>query len=79
MIRNLLMLIIALMTFTGCKNNNIDIIGKLTNSNKGEYIFLDELRSSQLVTIDSAALTEEGSFSFRLKVGVTIILPSENR
>ena len=69
MIRNLLMVLIALMTFTGCKNNNIDLIGKLTNSNKGEYIFLDELKSSQLVTVDSAALTEEGSFSFRLKVG----------
>ena len=69
MIRNLLMVLIALTTFSGCKNNNIDLIGKLTNSNKGEYIFLDELRSSHLVTIDSAALTEEGSFSFRLKVG----------
>ena len=68
MIRNLLMLVIALMTFTGCKNNNIDIIGKLTNSNNGEYIFLDELRSSSLVTIDSAALAEDGSFAFRLKV-----------
>lgn len=68
MIRNLLMLVIALMTFFGCKSNNIDINGKLTNSNTGEYIFLDELRSSSLVTIDSAALTEDGSFSFRIKV-----------
>jgi peroxiredoxin len=68
MIRNLLMLVIALMTFTGCKNNNIELIGKLTNSNNGEYIFLDELRSASLVTIDSAALTEDGSFSFSIKV-----------
>jgi len=68
MIRNLLMLFIALMTFTGCKNNNIDIIGKLTNPNNGEYIFLDELQASRLITIDSAVVSGDGSFAFNLKV-----------
>lgn len=62
------MLVIALMTLSGCKSNNIDINGKLTNSNTGEYIFLDELRSDNLVTIDSAEVTEDGSFSFSIKV-----------
>ncbi len=41
------------MIFAGCKNNNIEINGKLNKPNKGEYIYLDELRSSKLVTVDS--------------------------
>lgn len=69
MIRNPLLLLIALMTFTGCKNNNIDIKGKLTSSIKGEYIYLDELQSSRLVTVDSSAISQEGAFSFSLKAG----------
>ena len=67
MTRNSLILFITLLHFTGCKNNNIEIIGKLTNPIKGEYIYLDELRSSSLVTVDSAAIPEDGSFSFSLK------------
>lgn len=69
MIRNSLLLLIALMTLTACKNNNIEINGKLTNSIKGEYIYLDELKSSDLVTVDSVAITDEGTFSIRTSVG----------
>jgi peroxiredoxin len=64
----ILLLIIALVTFLGCKNNNIEVKGKLTNSIKGEYIYLDELRSSKLVTVDSVALSEDGTFSLKRKV-----------
>jgi peroxiredoxin len=64
----ILLLIIALVTFPGCKNNNIEVKGKLTNSIKGEYIYLDELRSSKLVTVDSVALSEDGTFSLKRKV-----------
>lgn len=64
----ILLLIIALVTFPGCKNNNIEVKGKLTNSIKGEYIYLDELRSSKLVTVDSVALSEDGTFSLKRKM-----------
>ncbi len=67
MTRYSLILFITLIPFTGCKNNNIEIIGKLTNPIKGEYIYLDELRSGTLVTIDSVALPEDGTFSFSLR------------
>ena len=64
----ILLLFIALVTFPGCKNNNIEVKGKLTNSIKGEYIYLDELRSSKLVTVDSVALSEDGTFSLKRKM-----------
>jgi peroxiredoxin len=65
--RYLLLLIFALVILPGCKNNNIEIKGKFANSN-GEYIYLDELRSSELITIDSVALKEDGSFSMKRKL-----------
>lgn len=67
MFRNSLMLLIGLMTFTGCKNSNIDINGKLTNSISGEYIYLDEFKSSDLTPVDSVAISAEGTFTFSIK------------
>ena len=68
MTRNSLILFITLISFTGCKNNNIEIIGKLTNPIKGEYIYLDELRSGTLVTVDSVPMPEDGSFVFSVGI-----------
>ncbi len=56
--------IIAVMTIAGCKNNNIEINGKLINPESGKYIYLEELRSTELITVDSLIVTEDGSFSF---------------
>jgi len=55
------------------KNNNIEINGKLLNPVKGELIYLDELRSNDLITVDSVAVSGEGTFSFSRKIGVFFI------
>ena len=68
MIRHLLLFIIVLATLPGCKNNNIAIKGKLINPVSGEYIYLDELRSNDLVTVDSVPVSEEGTFSLTRKI-----------
>lgn len=67
MIRNSLIFLFILLPLSACKNNNIEIIGKLTNPIKDEYIYLDELRSSGLVTIDSSLIAEDGAFSFSIR------------
>jgi peroxiredoxin len=66
--RNLFLFFIAALIVAGCKNNNIDIKGKLTNPKKGEYIFLDELKSTELITIDSAMVADDGAFTFSRKI-----------
>ncbi len=52
----------------GCKNNNLEINGKLLNASKGVIIYLDELRSNKLVTVDSVSLSSEGTFSISRKI-----------
>lgn len=69
MIKKVSFFLLAASIVAGCKNNNIEINGKLLSPVKGEFIYLDELRSNELITVDSSAVTEDGSFSFRRKVG----------
>jgi hypothetical protein len=59
-----LMFLFALLTVTGCKNNNIEVKGKLSNPTSGDYLYLDELRSEKLVPVDSILLSDDGVFSF---------------
>jgi len=66
--RNSLLLLIAPAILYGCKNNNIEIKGKLKNPKNGEYLYLDELRSSRLVSVDSAVIPQDGTFLFTLEV-----------
>jgi thiol-disulfide isomerase/thioredoxin len=68
MYKNIGLFLIAAMALAGCKSNNIEINGKLLNSVKGELIYLDELRSNDLKTIDSVAVTGEGTFTFSRKI-----------
>jgi len=63
----LLFIIIATIA-SGCKSNTIVINGKLENTNGEEYIYLDELRSTDLITIDSVRVKEDGSFFLTCKV-----------
>jgi thiol-disulfide isomerase/thioredoxin len=60
--RNLLISFLVALAIAGCKNNNIEINGKLTNFNSGDFIYLDELKATDLVTVDSARLSADGSF-----------------
>jgi peroxiredoxin len=61
--------LIAAMIIAGCKNSNIvEINGKLLNPVKGELIYLDELKSNDLITVDSASVSGDGTFSLTRKV-----------
>jgi peroxiredoxin len=61
----LILFFIAAAIIAGCKNNNIAINGKLINPQKGQFIFLDELRSDRLVTIDSVKISSDGTFEIQ--------------
>jgi peroxiredoxin len=58
----------AVLAFTGCKNNTVQISGTIVNPVSGEYIFLDELKSNELLTIDSVKISDNGSFSFKKEI-----------
>ncbi|MBC8146925.1 MAG: AhpC/TSA family protein [Bacteroidetes bacterium] len=59
------------LTFFSCGNNNekneITINGKLTNAH-AETIYLEELTITNLKSIDSTTVNEEGEFSFKQRV-----------
>jgi peroxiredoxin len=63
-----IMLLLAIMIIAGCKNNIIEITGKLRNPQNEEYIYLDELKSTELITVDSALVSEDGTFDFKRKI-----------
>ena len=52
----------------GCKNNSAQISGTLINPVAGEYIFLDELKSNELTTVDSILVSDDGTFNFKRKI-----------
>jgi len=61
---------LAVLIFSGCKNNNFQISGTLKNSVSGKYIFLDELKANALSTVDSIKLTGEGTFNFKKEIKI---------
>ena len=44
--------------------NTVKISGTIKKSSSGEYIYLDELKSNQLNTVDSVKVSENGTFNF---------------
>lgn len=57
--------LILLLMFTGCRGNKVEISGKLENPVQGTYIFLDELKANELVTVDSVIISDDGNFYFQ--------------
>jgi thiol-disulfide isomerase/thioredoxin len=64
----LILYLFALLSLSACKNNIVRISGKLNSPVSGKYIFLSELNSNQLKAVDSAKISEEGTFSFKREV-----------
>jgi len=58
----------AAIVLGSCKNNDIRISGTLVNSASGGYIFLDELKSNNLKTVDSARIGNDGQFNFKREI-----------
>jgi len=68
--KKLFLYLVAVMLFAGCKNNTIQISGTLLNPVKGEYIFIDELKSNELITVDSLKLGDNGKFNFKREINL---------
>jgi thiol-disulfide isomerase/thioredoxin len=64
----LFLFLFAVLVFTGCKNNTVQISGTLVNPVNGEYIYLDELKSNELTTVDSMKITDKGTFNFKKEI-----------
>ncbi len=61
----LVIYLLAILTITACKSNTFQISGTLSDPVNGEYIFLDQLKSNELTTIDSIKVSNDGKFNFK--------------
>lgn len=59
--------VLAVITFACKKHNGFVISGKITNT-EGKYLYLDELKVSSNVPIDSVKLKKDGTFKFEGKI-----------
>lgn len=62
-----LIILLSVFLLSGCRNKDVEITGILENSSP-RYIFLQELKSNELLTVDSVIVSEDGSFEFIRKV-----------
>ncbi len=65
MFNKLILFVSVLIFFSGCKNKTVQLSGTLLNPISGTYIFLDELKSNELITVDSVIISDEGNFNFK--------------
>ena len=68
MIRKLVLFFAGAILLAGCGPKNAEISGILESSVPGMFIFLQELKSNELLTVDSAILSKDGIFEFKRKV-----------
>jgi peroxiredoxin len=66
--KNLILFLAAIVIAAGCKTNSVSISGTLINPVKGKYIYLDELMSKDVKTIDSMKISEKGTFNFKIEI-----------
>jgi hypothetical protein len=68
-VKKITVLVIVLATFlVACnKPNGFVINGKITNA-KEKYLYLDELKVSSSIPLDSVKLSKDGSFKFKGKI-----------
>jgi len=66
--KKLVLYIFAAIVLAGCKNDTAHISGTLVNPVTGNYIYLDELKSNELKTVDSVKVAQNGTFNFKREV-----------
>jgi len=66
--RKLAIFLASALMLAGCGDKTAEISGILENSLPRQYIFLQELNPNELLNVDSAIVSEDGSFEFRRKV-----------
>jgi peroxiredoxin len=64
----LIAIALATLTFACKKHSGFVIKGKITNS-EGKYLYLEELKVSSSVPVDSVKLGKNGTFQFKGKIG----------
>jgi peroxiredoxin len=70
MVKKIFLAVLVLsVVLSSCKKHNGFVIsGKITNS-EGKYLYLDELKVSSSVPVDSVMLERDGSFRFKGEIG----------
>jgi peroxiredoxin len=63
-----LIYLFAAIAFSSCKNSTVRISGSLSDAVSGGYVYLDELKSDELVSVDSVRLTDDGQFILKTEV-----------
>lgn len=66
----LLLALIVISALNSCKNDSVNISGKLDDTRSDGYIFLAEILESSIKNIDSLKLPDDGNFSFTVKSDV---------
>jgi peroxiredoxin len=69
--KKLFLYLFAISIIAGCKDNSVRISGTLINPVKGTYIHLGELLSSNIKSVDSLRISEDGKFSFKREIEFT--------
>jgi len=68
MSKKLFLYLFIALAFIACKKNSAKISGTIVNPAIGSYIYLDELKSNELKSVDSVKITSDGEFSFTKEV-----------
>jgi peroxiredoxin len=66
--KNLFPYLFIALAVVGCKDNFVRISGTITSPAAGTYIYLDELKSDELKSVDSVKITTDGKFDFKKEV-----------
>jgi peroxiredoxin len=66
--KKLIFFLLIVLFFAGCKSNVVRISGTVVNPATGVYIVLDELKSNNLVPVDSAKISSGGTFRFKREI-----------
>jgi peroxiredoxin len=66
--KKLFLYLLTVIMITGCKDNTVRISGTLMNPVSGEYIYIDELKTDKLETVDSVKVAGDGAFNFKIGV-----------
>lgn len=65
MVRKFAIFALVVISLGSCRNNTVEISGIIENPSSGEYLFLDELKSNDLLTVDSIMISGDGVFKFK--------------
>ena len=66
--KKLFLYLVFVLVSAGCKNNVVRISGTIVNPVSGAYIYLDELKSNELKSVDSVRISSDGKFNFRREI-----------